>query len=251
LTAPKINPTPNVNRSISSWLEALEPGPLFDRESVCPTLHFAPVLACAITGPIWVALHSKSLLLFARENALGTGIGLYKVKDGACTSISTYSAEGKSKSGSGFMLTAASSIDTNATAVMPNGNLMSLLSSFTVGHALMMWDLSTGARTLVSMKASTIAKSKGQGEWTVGSQGMAVNAEGIFTVTSKQFSPVHIDAKTGNRSGVNVAKGPIEFADSTTQKIWAIPGSSLLAVAVENALFFFNPKNGQSNILSY
>jgi hypothetical protein len=196
-----------------------------------------------------------SLYVFARENPINTGIGLFQIKDGTCKAISAYSSSGAKKAGSGYMLTAASSIDTSAIVTLPDGKLLSLLSSFTAGYALMTWDPSNGNRELVSFLGRTIAKTKGKGDDAVGNSGLAINSTGIYTTKRGSFELIKIDPKTGDRTRIELTSGPLSNKggrlDGEIQQLWAIPNSDLLLLSFNNAIIVVDPKSGMSNVLSY
>ncbi len=196
-----------------------------------------------------------SLYLFARENPVATGVGVYQVKDGVCKAVSTYAANGKNKVGSGYMVTANSSIDTNSSILMPDGKLLSTLSSFTTGTALMTWDVNTGSRAALSFRGASIAKSKGKGDDDVGDSGLAVNQNGIYTSHRGGFELVRIDPTNGDRTRIEIKTGPLSSnngrLDDNIQRLWAVPNSNLLLLSFQNALIVIDPKAGTSNVLSY
>jgi hypothetical protein len=196
-----------------------------------------------------------SLYLFARENPIATGLGLYQVKNGVCKGISTYANNGKNKTGSGYTLTAASTIDSNASVLMPDGKILSILNSFTTGIALMSWDPSTGSRSVLSFKGATLAKTKGKGDDNVGNSGLAINQSGIYTLHGGSFEMLRIDPTTGDRTRVRITSGPLSDSngrlDDDIQHLWAVPNSNLLLVSFENAIIVVDPKTGMSNLLSY
>jgi hypothetical protein len=208
-----------------------------------------------IGGSTMEVAKDGSFYVWAGDNPIATGLGMYQIKDGVCKPISTYSSAGKNKTGSGFMLTAASTINTSASLLMPDGKIMSIFSSFTAGTALMIWDPATGSRTALSFKGSTIAKSKGKGDDIVGRSGLAMNADGIYTVSIGELSLQRIDPATGDRSSLLIKSGPLNQMngrmDDDLQKVWAIPNSSLLLMSFNNAIMLINPKTGSSNVLSY
>jgi hypothetical protein len=196
-----------------------------------------------------------SLYVFARENPVATGVGVYQVKDGVCKAISTYAANGKNKVGSGYMVLANSSIDTPSSILMPDGKLLSILSSATTGTALMSWDLNTGSRTGLSFRGPTVAKSKGKGDDDVGNSGLAVNSNGIYTVHGGSFEMIRIDPSTGERTRVEITSGPLANnkgrRDDDVQCLWVVPNSNLLLLSYQNAIIVLDPKTGMSNVLSY
>jgi hypothetical protein len=196
-----------------------------------------------------------SLYLFARENPVATGVGVYQVKDGVCKAVSTYAANGKNKVGSGYMVTANSSIDTNSSILMPDGKLLSTLSSFTTGTALMTWDVNTGSRSALSFRGASIAKSKGKGDDDVGDSGLAVNQSGIYTAHHGGFELLRIDPTNGDRTRIEIKTGPLSSnngrLDDNIQRLWAVPNSNLLLLSFQNALIVIDPKAGTSNVLSY
>jgi hypothetical protein len=208
-----------------------------------------------IGGSTMEVAKDGSFYVWARDNPTATGLGMYQIKDGVCKPISTYSSAGKNKTGSGFMLTASSTIDTNASLLMPDGKIMTIFSSFTAGTALMSWDPVTGSRTALSFKGSTIAKSKGKGDDNVGRRGLAINADGIYTVDIGAFNLQRIDPATGDRTSIPIKSGPLNQTngrlDDDVQNVWAIPNSSLLLISFNNAIMLVDPKTGSSNVLSY
>jgi hypothetical protein len=208
-----------------------------------------------IGGGTFEIAKDGSFFVFARENPTATGVGLYQIKDGACKAISTYAVSGKNKTGSGFMLTANSSIDTNASILMPDGKILSILSSFTAGTALMAWDPATGSRTVISFKGASIAKSKGKGDETVGNSGLAINQTGIYNTHGGAFNLIRIDPSTGDRTNITIKSGPLATnsgrLEENIQQLWAVPNSNLLLMSFSNAIMVIDPKAGTSNVLSY
>jgi hypothetical protein len=196
-----------------------------------------------------------SLYLWARENPVATGAGLYRVKDGVCQAVSTYSSSGKSKVGAGYALAGVTSMDANASLWMSDTKLLSLFGSFTLGQALTTWDVSTGQRAAISFKARTIAKTKGKGEDDVGNSGLAVNALGAFTTHVGAFELMKIDLGSGDRTRVIINSGPLAEMggrlEDNYQRLWAVPNSQLLILSFQNSLILIDPKAGTSNVLSY
>ncbi len=196
-----------------------------------------------------------SLYLFARENPAATGLGLFQVKNGTCKAVSSYSSTGKNQTGSGYMLTAASSVDTNSSVLMPDGKILSVFRSFTTGTALMSWDLASGSRTAISFKGATIAKTKGKGDDDVGGSGLTVNQSGIYTANKGNLELLRIDPANGDRTRIEIKFGPLANTngrlEDDVQHLWAVPNSNLLLISFNNAIIVLDPKTGTSNVLSY
>ncbi len=183
------------------------------------------------------------------DNPQGIGYGFIRIKNGQCQEFSTYDLNLNDEIGSGYK-TPREEIN----HMITEGNILYSVSSFAdTGHLLAI-NLETGARQLISHKDAIAARSKGKGNVGIGTLGIARNTDGFWTIKEigRDFKLIRVDANSGDRSLIQAKSGPLSKGLlSNTQKVFAIPNSHLLLISMNAALMIFDPKTGNSNMLSY
>jgi hypothetical protein len=183
------------------------------------------------------------------NNPMGIGFGFVRVRAGKCEDFSTYDIDLNDEIGSGYKTPRE-----EVNYMIAEGSTVYTVSYFADTGNLLALNLTDGTRSLVSHKDPSAGKSKGKGSVGVGTSGIAKNAEGFWTTkeVSDAVKVIFVDAKTGDRTLVAQNAGVLtKIRDAGTQRVFAIPGSSLILVSAGAVLSVLDPKTGNSNILSY
>jgi hypothetical protein len=220
----------------------------YDTTRRCPERGSSNRSANPTSNTVAVDSNGNAYLQF-NNNPQGIGYGFVRIKNGKCEDLSTYDLELNDEVGSGFKTPRE-----EVNHMIIDNNILYSVSYFADTGHLLATNLETGARQLISHKDNSAARTKGKGSVGVGTLGVALNSDGFWTSkeTGSDFKLIRVDPKTGDRTLVEVKSGPLSKGlRASTQKVFAIANSSLLLVTMDSLLFIFDPKTGNSNLLSY
>ncbi len=189
-----------------------------------------------------------SAILQFNNNPNGIGFGYVRIRNGLCEDLSTYDVDLNDELGGGYKTPRE-----EVNHMIVDGSTLYSVSYFADTGNLLGVNLETGDRKIVSHKDPAAGKGKGKGDVGVGTLGVALNAGGFWTTkeTGDSFKLIRVDPKSGDRTLVPATAGPLlKLRGAGTQKVFALPGSDLLLISMDAVLTIFDPKTGNSNIVS-
>lgn len=243
------------------WADELapdtHPGGLRDKEQYDPKRRCliddgTPEARRLIPTPYSMALDSSgNVYLALNNNPNGTGFGFARISKGQCELFSYYDFQLNDKTGSGFKIPRQ---EVGSMALL--GSKLYAVHGFGNEASLTSLDTGSAERKLVSAVNRAPNSRRGQGDQGVGYKSIAVGTEGLFSVRvgdgGNGFGMTQVDLTSGNRTALVAKAGPLKAPLSDDEpRVFTIPGSPLLLVSMESALMVFDPKSGNSSVLSY